>query len=585
MAKAPVTVTWGGKQMKRILVRISALGVGLLAAGAIVFAVWRLTLRPPVSQAFTGGRVLTMNADDDIAQAVLLRRDRIVAVGSDDEILSMAGPGTVFRDLAGRTLVPGLIDAHGHFPGTAMYNANVDLASPPVGDLDNIAQGIERLAERAAATPDGEWVLGFRYDDTLLEDLRHFTRHDLDRASASHPVAVVHVSGHLSVANTMALEAMGITADTPDPEGGVIRRESDGQTPDGVLEETAARPMMKRVMQFSPLEGLGMLHDASREYLAQGVTTAQSGLTPSSLLSAMATSSKLGIIPLRLEAWPDEEAAQSWLAGDLDLDDNDTDMFNAGPIKLVADGSIQGFTGYLGQPYHTPFKGDPAYRGYPSIPAERLARLVTRIHATGRQMAIHGNGDASIDDILDAMEAAQAERPDPDPRLILIHSQMARSDQLDRMKKLGVTPSFFVAHTWYWGDRHYEIFMGPERAQRISPLREAADLGLRYSIHLDSPVVPMTPMLLLETAVRRVTSGGRVLGPDQRVTPRQALRAMTIDAAWQIRAENERGSIEPGKLADLAVLSAGPDEVTPELIRDITVEMTLVGGRVVYEGG
>ena len=580
--------------MKRILVRILALSISLLAAGAIVFAAWRFTLRPPVSQAFTGGRVLTMNAGDDIAQAVLLRRDRIMAVGSDDEILSMAGPATVFHDLAGRTLVPGLIDAHGHFPGTAMYNANVDLASPPVGDLDNIAQGIERLAARAADTPDGEWVLGFRYDDTLLADLRHFTRHDLDRASASHPVAVVHVSGHLSVANTMALEALGITADTPNPEGGVIRRESDGRTPDGVLEETAARPMMKRVMKFTPIQGLGMLRDASREYLSQGVTTAQSGLTPAALLAGMATSSKLGVIPLRVEAWPDEEAAALWLAGELDLDKDDSALFNAGAIKLVADGSIQGFTGYLAQPYHTAFNGDPGYRGYPSITPERLTELVGAVHSAGRQLAIHGNGDASIDDILNAVEAALLQRPDPDPRVILIHAQMARSDQLKRMKELGVTPSFFVAHTWYWGDRHYEIFMGPERAQRISPLREAADLGLRYTIHLDSPVVPMTPMLLLETAVRRVTSGGRVLGggkqdgidtgSDQRVTPREALRAMTIDAAWQIHAEADRGSIEPGKLADLAVLSAGPDEVAPELIRDITVEMTIVGGRVVYEG-
>jgi predicted amidohydrolase YtcJ len=580
--------------MKRILVRIFALSVGLLAAGAIVFAVWRITLRPPVSQAFTGGRVLTMNADDDMAQAVLLRRDRIVAVGSDEKILSMAGPGTVFHDLAGRTLVPGLIDAHGHFPGTAMFNANVDLASPPVGDLDNIAQGIERLAERAAATPDGEWVLGFRYDDTLLADLRHFTRHDLDRASTSHLVLVVHVSGHLAVANTMALDELGITADTPDPEGGIIRREADGRTPDGVLEETAARPMMKRFMKVSPLKGLAMLREAAHEYVAQGVTTAQSGLTPATLLAGMATSSKLGVIPLRVEAWPDEEAARLWLAGDLDLDNNNTGLFKAGPIKLVADGSIQGFTGYLSEPYHTPFNGDPDYRGYPHKPAEQLAELVTSIHVAGRQLAIHGNGDASIDDILDAVEAALLQRPDPDPRVILIHAQMARSDQLKRMKELGVTPSFFVAHTWYWGDRHYEIFMGPERAQRISPLREAADLGLRYTIHLDSPVVPMTPMLLLETAVRRVTSGGRVLGggeqdgvdtgSDQRVTPREALRAMTIDAAWQIHAETERGSIEVGKLADLAVLSAGPDEVAPELIRDITVEMTIVGGRVVYEG-
>jgi predicted amidohydrolase YtcJ len=250
-------------------------------------------------------------------------------------------------------------------------------------------------------------------------------------------------------------------------------------------------------------------------------------------------------------------------------------------VKIVADGSIQGYTGYLSAPYHTAFHGDAQHRGYPAVPRDVLFAKVEALHRAGYQLAIHGNGDQSIEDILDAFEAAQAVHPVADPRLILIHSQMARQDQIARMKQLGVTPSFFSAHTWYWGDRHRDVFIGPQRAAQISPARWAEDVGLRYSIHLDTPIVPMEPLQAVWSSVNRQTYGGDVLGPQQRVSVISALRAVTIDAAWQVFQEDRIGSLEPGKLADLVILSANPLD-HPQDLRELAVERTLVGGVTIY---
>ena len=253
-----------------------------------------------------------------------------------------------------------------------------------------------------------------------------------------------------------------------------------------------------------------------------------------------------------------------------------------GGIKIVQDGSNQGFTGYFTQPYHTPFKGDPTYRGYPRRSRAALTAMVKELHAAGYQIAIHGNGDAAIDDILHAFREAQEEFPRPDARHRIEHCQMVRMDQLDTINELGITPSFFVGHVYYWGDRHRDIFMGPERAARISPLKSARDRGIRFTVHDDTPVTPVNPLQLVWVSVNRLTTSGKPLGPEERITPEQALRAITIDAAWQNFEENIKGSIEPGKLADLVRLSESPLSVDPARIRDIQVLETIVGGETVF---
>jgi predicted amidohydrolase YtcJ len=555
--------------------------IGLIALIGIAFAIATHRPTPPSSQVFVNATIHTLNPSNDVVEAVYVEHDRIVAVGSRSEIDALIQPDTVVHDLAGKTMIPGFIDAHGHFPGSGLVTQGADLSSPPVGDVESIDQIVEKLRTLAASRPKGEWVLGLYYDDTLVAEKRHPTRDDLDRASTDHPIVATHVSGHLAVANSMALELAKIDRDTPDPAGGVIQRDAQG-VPNGVLEETAAQQITQAGMDFSAGDFLGMISYASEEYAAMGVTTAQSGLTPLFMLDALYYASKFGRIPFRLEVWPDKDLGLAMARGEFDASAYQSDDFAIGAVKIIGDGSIQGYTGYLTRPYHIPFKGDASYRGYPAMSREELADLVSTLHAADLRIAVHGNGDAAIDDIIFAVDRAQKEHQRADPRVIVIHAQMTRPDQLDRMRELGMTPSFFVAHTYYWGDRHRDIFMGPVRAARMSPTATATKRGVRFSVHLDTPVVPMNPMMLVWSAVNRESTSGKIIGPAERITPNAALRAVTIDAAWQIFQEDNRGSIEAGKLADFVVLAENPLE-HPTRIREIAVESTIVGGRTIYQ--
>ncbi|MDZ7781863.1 MAG: amidohydrolase [Halioglobus sp.] len=554
-----------------------------LAAGLAVLVL--IALRGPTApqhQAFINGNVLTMDAQNSIAEALSVRKTRIEAVGSTAEIMALAGDDTEIIDLKGRTLLPGFVDAHGHFPGSGMHAIAADLNSPPIGDKKTMAQVLDALREEAARRDPGEWVVGFGYDDTLLAEGRHPTRAELDTVSAEHPVAAMHISGHMLVANTEALALAGIDADTPDPPGGVIGRRPGSREPNGLLEETARLELMTMMQDMGLRDLWRLFRSAGREYLGRGVTTAQSGGVTPQLARGLSLASKLGIVRQRLVLFPFEtEFGETLLDGRYDPADYAGGRVHMGAVKLVADGSIQGYTGYLSEPYHTPYRGDPDYRGYPTLSREQLFDKVASLHAAGYQLAIHGNGDAAIEDILDAFEAAQRAHPDPDPRMILIHAQMARRDQVARMGPLGVTPSFFSAHTWYWGDRHRDIFLGPERAALISPARWAVDDELRFSSHLDTPVVPMEPLQAVWSQVHRITHGGDVLGPGQRIAVMRALRAVTIDAAWQVFLEDRLGSLEAGKYADLVVLSGNPLEA-PMAMRELQVERTVIGGATVY---
>jgi hypothetical protein len=565
--------------VRRTSAALLALALGLAGCG-------------PDRVVYVGGPVVTLDARDTVAEALGVEGDRIAVVGDEDTVLAWAGPDARRVNLGGRALLPGFIDAHGHFPGEGVWATVVDLRSPPMADVEDLDDLVERLRARAATTDPGEWVVGMGYDDTLLAEGRHPTRHDLDRASQAHPIAVIHVSGHLASLNSMGLAESGIDADTPDPEGGVIRRESAGGArggepgaghgvPDGVLEEEAMAPIEARILAPGPIESWRILREASRRYLAAGVTTAQNGYAPKLQARALGWAARLGLLPLRLVIWPDPSLGDEILAGEFGIPESD--FARLGAVKIVADGSIQGYTGYLSKPYHVPPGDDPGYRGYPRVAHDDLVEMVSRYHAGGLQVAVHGNGDASIDDILDAFEEAQRRHPREDARPVVIHAQMTRMDQLDRMRALGVVPSFFSLHTFYWGDRHRRIFMGPERAARMSPAASAARRGIRFTIHCDAPVVPMEPMRLVWSAVNRKTRSGHVVGPAERIGVRQALRAVTIDAAWQHFEEAEKGSLEPGKLADLVILSENPLEAEPAELDAIRVFATIVGGERRYQ--
>ncbi len=538
----------------------------------------------PSHQVFIGGEVLTMDPDSKIAEAVSVRDGVIDRVGSTVEILALVTEDTDVVDLSGRTLVPGFVDAHGHFPGSGQTAFTVDLNSPPIGDTESIPELLDKLRAFGEKRTDG-WLIGSNYDDTLLAEKRHPTRDDLDLVSATRPIAVVHVSGHLMVVNSAALAELHIDETTPDPEGGHIVRDlssADQRRPNGILEETATHHARDKTLDLSVSDAWQMTKLATAEYLQYGVTTASAGGMPTAIASLLGPMSNYNQMPLRVALFPFfDEVGAGLLAGEITLDDFASGRVRVPRVKIIADGSIQGFTGYLSQPYHRSHKGDADYRGYPAVPRDALFEQVAGLYRQRIQVAIHGNGDASIEDALDAIEAAAAKYPWPEARPLIIHAQMTRKDQIARMAALGVTPSFFSAHTFFWGDRHAGIFMGPERAANMSPAKWAQEAGVRFSSHMDTPVTPMRPLQAVWSPVERKTKTGVVLGPDQRIDRMTALRAVTIDAAWQVFMDDQVGSIEPGKLADLVVLSGSP--LTAPDLRDLLVDMTVIEGVTHFE--
>lgn len=538
----------------------------------------------PSHQVFIGGEVLTMDPDSKIAEAVSVRDGVIDRVGSTVEILALVTEDTDVVDLSGRTLVPGFVDAHGHFPGSGQTAFTVDLNSPPIGDTESIPELLDKLRAFGEKRTDG-WLIGSNYDDTLLAEKRHPTRDDLDLVSATRPIAVVHVSGHLMVVNSAALAELHIDETTPDPEGGHIVRDlssADQRRPNGILEETATHHARDKTLDLSVSDAWQMTKLATAEYLQYGVTTASAGGMPTAIASLLGPMSNYNQMPLRVALFPFfDEVGAGLLAGEITLDDFASGRVRVPRVKIIADGSIQGFTGYLSQPYHRSHKGDADYRGYPAVPRDALFEQVAGLYRQRIQVAIHGNGDASIEDALDAIEAAAAKYPWPEARPLIIHAQMTRKDQIARMAALGVTPSFFSAHTFFWGDRHAGIFMGPERAANMSPAKWAQEAGVRFSSHMDTPVTPMRPLQAVWSPVERKTKTGVVLGPDQRIDRMTALRAITIDAAWQVFMDDQVGSIEPGKLADLVVLSGSP--LTAPDLRDLLVDMTVIEGVTHFE--
>lgn len=540
------------------------------------------TPKPP-HQIYFNGQILTMDVDEPRVEAISVRDGVIESVGNESEVMLLVEDHSELIDLEGATLMPGFVDAHGHFPGSGRTAFSADLNSPPIGTISSIEELLTTLAAFGEQRPEG-WLVGHGYDDTLLAEMRHPTRDDLDRISADRPIAISHVSGHLAVANSAALELMGIDESTPDPKGGHIVRDPnspDQRRPNGVLEETAAREVSLKTLNIDATDAMRMTQLATNEYLKYGVTTASAGGMPMGLGQMVGAVSNAGTMPLRVAFFPlMEEIGDDLLSGESRLSDFAMARVEVPRVKIIADGSIQGYTGYLTEPYHRPYKGDASYRGYPSVLRDDLFAQVAGLYEKRIQVAIHGNGDASIDDSLDAIAAAAEQHPWPDARPLIIHAQMTRRDQLDRMKDLNVTPSFFSAHTFFWGDRHVGIFMGPERAANMSPAKWAIDAGVRFSSHMDTPITPMRPLQAVWSQVERLSKSGALIGADQRIDRDAALRAVTIDAAWQVFMDDRIGSLEPGKLADLIVLSGDP--LTEPDIRDLTVLRTVIEGEAVY---
>jgi len=532
---------------------------------------------------YRGGTVLTMDAENRQADAVAVAEGRILAIGPEADILKLADQQTKRIDLSGRTMIPAFIDPHGHFPESGFCALHrVDLMCPPLGHITKLDQVFERLADYAAKTPKGEWVFGTFFDQTVIDEKRFPTMAELDRISTDHAIVVMHMSGHACVGNSEALRRAGVARTTPQPQGGHIEKDPVTGELTGLLEEPAAMGPISATMFGSGGERFREgLRWAADEYASQGVTTAQNAWASEHLLGEFLSAARDGEPKIRMTVLPDAHLEPDIAAGRLSLDVPDPRHLKIGPRKLFSDGSIQIFTAYMSEPYHTPFRGDAGYRGYPVYERHVLTDHIVDLHKAGHQIHIHVNGDGAGDDVLHAFDIAQNRYPRTDHRHTIIHGQTLRDDQLDQMKALGLSVSFFSFHVYVWGDRHREIFLGPERARRISPAASATERGIRYTLHNDTPVTPMRPLPLIWSAVNRLTASGKELGPEQCITPIQALRAHTIDAAWQVFREDDLGSIEAGKSADFAILSKNP-LTHAETIKDIKVEATIKDGEIIF---
>jgi predicted amidohydrolase YtcJ len=554
------------------------------------------------STIYYGGTIITMEGANHTVEAVLTRDGRIQSVGTKTDISAGADPDTRMVDLEGMALMPGFIDPHSHFPNNG-YNDlfYADLNSPPIGKINTLDELIAALTQKGKSLQKGAWIKGFGYDDTLLAEKRHPSKADLDRVAGNHPIYIEHISGHMGVANSKALRSANITGTTKAPPGGEIILGPDGE-PTGLLKESAMgliAGVIPALTEAQKIEGIGR---ASEIYLQAGVTTAQDGAAIPTLgpdkpgdVPLFKLAIKQGVLKNRVVVlpyvgiysgidfaplWGSDHTAGTDLSGG-------TRMITLGAGKLIGDGSIQGYTGYLSKPYYVQPEGKKDWAAYPWFSSADLSKRVKALYDAGWQVAVHGNGDQAIEDIINAIELAQQGSRRTDFRPIIIHCQMIREDQLDRVAALGIIPSFFVSHTYYWGDRHREIFIGPERALRIDPCKSALKRSIRFTHHNDTPVTPISPLLSVWSAVNRISSNGNLIsgndpGSDQRIDVYNALKGVTIDAAYQGFEESFKGSIKDGKLADFVVLDKNPLAVNPGTIKDIKIMATIVNDQIVY---
>jgi predicted amidohydrolase YtcJ len=542
----------------------------------------------PVATVYSGGDILTLAGEKpEYAEAIVVRNGRITFVGARSGALAAAGPGAKTVDLAGRTLLPGFIDGHSHLMNYAVSLTQANLNPAPIGKVASISDIVAELAAlKERLKGDGSTVLiGQGYDQDFLAEKRHPTAAELDAAFPTNPVIIVHASGHMLVANSAAMKLANISADTPDPSGGVILRKPGSREPLGLVQETgmvAFTPLLRAPR--APEATLDLIRRAVAHYASFGVTTAAEHLLMPADFPDLEAAAGKGLLSIDVVAAPIYLAADELIGtGKLKWGTYRNGLKYAG-IKLALDGSPQGKTAFLTKPYLTPVPGcTKNCRGFPNMTQDEVNRLMLLAYRNHVQVLAHCNGDGAIDMMIAGHKFAEKELNEPgvDRRTVVIHSQIVRPDQLRAYRNLGLVPSFFTNHVYYWGETHLAN-LGPTRAGFISPLKSALDLGVPATNHTDNIVTPVDPLFLLWTSVSRVTRSGKVLGPSERVTPYEGLRALTANGAHEYFEEADKGSIEVGKLADLVVLDRNPLKADTDTIRDIRVLSTIKAGDVIY---
>ncbi len=532
---------------------------------------------------FCNAQVVTMDENCPTAQAIMIKDGKICAVGTDEEILGMQDGDTCIRDLEGKALLPGFIDPHSHFTAVAYSLLMVNAKPSPSGPCDTRQLLLEqfRKAYEAGDWSNGDWLMGMGYDSSAFPDKVGITRLDLDRVCTDVPISCIHSSGHMAVLNTLGLQKLGYWGKFTVPEGGTVELLPDG-TPSGLVTELAYLAPEVQAKTKAPdfQQVLEAMKKASGLYASFGITTAQDARVSENEYQLLTAGGAQGAVAIDVVGIVAPEISRQRLSQGKQYRDH----IRMGGYKIFLDGSPQGKTAWLSQPYFVPPEGyGPDYCGFPIYQDEAVTAHIKTCLENNWQLNTHCNGDAASEQLIRCYaRAIQETGIQKDLRPVMIHAQTVRADQLERMAKLGMLASFFLDHVYYWGDWHYESVLGPERAENISPIRWALDRGIHCTMHQDSPVVEPNVMLAVHNAVNRRTSSGRILGEDQKITVPEALKAVTLDGAYQIFEEDVKGSITPGKLADLVILGENPLTADPARLRDIPVLETLKEGVAVY---
>jgi predicted amidohydrolase YtcJ len=564
--------------------------IGWFAVAALALALVGCTGPSPEKAAdtiYVGGTIVTVNDAQPKVEAVAVKDGKILAVGARADVENAnKGAQTKIVDLAGKTMTPGFVDPHGHFIFALDMADQANVSAPPVGPASNpqeIVAALKKFADARGAKPD-DLVVGYGYDENLMPKGHPLTRDDIDAVFPNNPVYVIHVSGHGAVLNSKAFAKYGISAATKTPEGGVILRKPGSQEPAGLIMEMAYLPVFNNKPVTTPEQELSQLKFAQDLYAAAGVTTAQEGATHTNELEVLKRAAARNALVIDVVAFPffleldpilAKNPASTWGVYN--------NRLKIGGCKIVSDGSPQGKTAFFTTPYLTGGpSGEKNWKGEPSVPQDVVNAAMKKCYDQGLPVNVHANGDAAIDMAIKAHEYAAAGDLTKDRRTAIIHSQFIRKDQLQKYIEYKLIPSFFTEHTFFFGDTHV-LNRGKAQAYFMSPMKTAIGMGLRPTNHTDFNVAPIDQMFVIWTAVNRTSRSGQVIGPDERVSPMDALKAITIYAAYQYKEEGSKGSIEPGKLADLVILSANPLTVQPNAIKDIKVVETIKQGNTIYQ--
>jgi len=514
-----------------------------------------------------GGKVLTMNPSQPFAEAIAIKNDRIVKVGTNEEITRCIGKNTKVIGLNGRTVVPGFIDTHIHVADFGRFLTWVDLR-----DVKSVKEMQSSLRERAQKAPKGKWIIGHGWDQNRFAEKRLPTRYDLDAASPDNPVILYHQYGQMCIVNSKALELAGVTKQTSAPQGGTVDKNKDTGELTGILRDDATNLVWKMVPEPSEEELVEAASLACEKIVEAGVTSVHWMVLSSVEVSIIQKLRAQNRLPIRVYMIIPVNLVDNVIGSGLRKDFVD-DTLRLGGAVIFADGYLAVRTAALLQPY----SDYPAASGRLLFSQEEMNTLVVKIHKANLQLIIHAMGDRAIDAALTAIEETSIEAPRKNCRHRLEQAAVLNEGLLQRMKKqevvVSIQPLVIVSEFSVWSATEH---LGPIRARWLYPLKMLLKEGIRVIGGSDCPMEPLSPLLGIQSAV------ARLFFPEERITVDEALRMYTVDAAYASFEESIKGSVEKGKLADLTVLSRDPRSVPPSEIEDIKVEMAIVGGRVVY---